>query len=73
MTGNSFQRHINDDDTPGEPKPIYYVIKDMDTPAEAKRIEEARAFIGPELFDALLNPEIQHGEGEANKEGDYIY
>lgn len=66
-------RHINDDDTPGEPKPIYYVIKDMDTPAEAKRIEEARAFIGPELFDALLNPEIQHGEGEANKEGDYIY
>ena len=45
----------------------------MDTPAEAKRIEEARAFIGPELFDALLNPEIQHGEGEANKEGDYIY
>ncbi len=23
--------------------------------------------------DALLNPEIQHGEGEANKEGDYIY
>lgn len=41
---------------PGEPKPIYYVMRDMDTPAEAQRIAEARAFIGAPLFDRLLNP-----------------
>jgi len=41
---------------PGEPKPIYYVMRDMDTPAEKVHIEAARAFIGPELFDYLLNP-----------------
>jgi hypothetical protein len=40
----------------GEPKPIYYVMRDMDTPAEAGRIEAARSFIGPELFDWVLNP-----------------
>lgn len=41
---------------PGEPKPIYYVMRDMDTPAEEQRIQEARAFIGLLLFDRLLNP-----------------
>lgn len=41
---------------PGEPKPIYYVMRDMDTPAETQRVGEARAFIGAPLFDRLLNP-----------------
>ena len=40
----------------GEPKPIYWVLRDMDTPAEAGRIRAARDFIGPELFDRLLDP-----------------
>ena len=41
---------------PGERKPICAAIADMDTPREEKRVEEARAFIGPELFDYILNP-----------------
>ncbi|MHB9034660.1 MAG: DUF5722 domain-containing protein [Anaerolineae bacterium] len=45
----------NGQQVPGEPKPIYYVMRDMDTPAEALRIEAARVFIGPLLFDYLLN------------------
>jgi hypothetical protein len=40
----------------GEPKPIYWAMRDMDTPAEPGRIEAARAFIGPDLFDWVLNP-----------------
>ena len=46
----------NGKQVPGEPKPIYYVMRDMDTPAEEQRVQEARAFIGPMLFDRMLNP-----------------
>jgi hypothetical protein len=46
----------NGKQVPGDPKPIYYVMRDMDTPAEAQRVREAREFIGPLLFDRLLNP-----------------
>jgi hypothetical protein len=41
---------------PGEPKLIYYVVRDMDTPNEAQRVKEAREFIGEELFDSILDP-----------------
>lgn len=65
-------RRLNDDDTPGEPKPIYYVMRDMDTPQEAQRVEEAREFIGKELFDSLLNPVITYGDADRSKESEFM-
>lgn len=46
------------DGSPGEPRPIYYCMKDMGTDREKKRVEEARSFIGGPLFDSILHPEI---------------
>lgn len=54
---------------PGEPKPIYYVVRDMDTPAEKLRIADARTFIGPLLFDELLSPTILRGERDTSNDG----
>jgi len=54
---------------PGEPKPTYYVMRDMDTPAEWQRIQEARAFIGPMLFDRLLNPPKVKAKRDSSKDG----
>ncbi|NLV74946.1 MAG: hypothetical protein GXY52_09765 [Chloroflexi bacterium] len=53
----------------GEPKPIYYVMRDMDTPAETQRVAEARAFIGEELFDALLSPPKVTEDIDRSREG----
>ena len=51
----------------GEPKPIVESIKAMDTPEEEKAVEMARAFIGEELFDLVLNaPEVQGDENREN-------
>lgn len=65
-------RRRNEDDTPGEPKPIYYVIRDMDTPLEESRVEEARQFIGEELFDSLLNPHITYGDADRSQETEFM-
>ena len=46
------------DGSVGEPKLIYYVMKDMGTDQEEKRIQEARSFIGVELYDRICYPEI---------------
>jgi len=54
---------------PGEPKPTYYVMRDMDTPAEWLRVQEARAFIGPMLFDSLLNPPKVTAKRDTSKDG----
>ncbi len=43
---------------PGAYKKVCYAIRDMDTPAQEQWIREARDFIGPERFDALLDPMI---------------
>ena len=43
-------------DKVGEPKPIYEAVRDMDTEREPARTAKARAYIGGELFDYLLNP-----------------
>lgn len=64
-------RRYNEDGTPGEPKPIYYVLKDMDTDKEEERIREARAFIGEELYDQLMNPEIILGVPDRSKESEF--
>ncbi|MCL2159084.1 MAG: DUF5722 domain-containing protein, partial [Oscillospiraceae bacterium] len=40
----------------GEPKPIYEAVRDMETEREPQRIAKARAYIGEEIFDYLLNP-----------------
>lgn len=61
-------RRLNDDDTMGEPKPIYYMMRDMDTDREEDRIRESRAFIGEELYDMILNPAITYGEADKTKE-----
>ncbi len=46
----------------GEAKPIFESVKAMDTPDEAAAVEKARAFIGADLFDLLLNPPVQKAE-----------
>lgn len=52
----------------GEPKPIYASLKAMDTPDEAAAVEKARAFIGPALFDYLLDPPIQYGDRDTSED-----
>lgn len=53
----------------GEPKPIYWVLRDMDTPAEQGRIEAARSFIGPDLFDRMLHPPAVVPELDHSRDG----
>ena len=55
----------------GEKKPIYYAVQDMDTPAEPERVKKARAFIGDELFDYLLNPPILCGDRDTSKDSEF--
>lgn len=43
---------------PGEYKKISYAIKDIGTDAEQKWIDKARAYIGEELYDSLLDPPL---------------
>ena len=64
-------RRRNEDGSIGEPKPIYYVMRDMDTEFEEQRVAEARSFIGEELFDALLNPSITYGEPDNSKASEF--
>ena len=42
----------------GEPKPDYYAFMAMDTEKEAEYVAKARARIGEDLFDYLLDPVI---------------
>lgn len=49
----------------GEPKPIFESLMAMDTPDETAVVEKARAFIGADLFDYLLNPPKIEGMPEA--------
>ena len=44
---------------PGEPKPIYHAFCAIYTPQEQQWIDEARAYIGEELFDGLLHAEVK--------------
>ena len=55
----------------GEPKPVYYAVRDMETAAEPERIAQARAFIGEELFDYLLNPPLEYGDRDSSKDTDF--
>ncbi|MBR4941970.1 MAG: hypothetical protein IKZ19_08235 [Clostridia bacterium] len=50
----------------GEPKPILESFLAMDTPDEPAAVAKARAFIGEELFDLVLNP--PEVTGDLNKE-----
>ncbi|MBR3929645.1 MAG: hypothetical protein IKJ65_11665 [Clostridia bacterium] len=55
----------------GEKKPIWYAVYDMDTEREEARIQKARAFIGEELFDYLLNPPIEMGDRDTSKDNEF--
>lgn len=55
-------------DHKGEPKPIFESVKAMDTPDEPAVVEKARAFIGEDLFDYLLNPPILYGERDKSQD-----
>ena len=44
--------------TPGDYKKICYAIRDMSTDAWQTWIDEARAYIGAELYDSLLTPSL---------------
>ena len=46
----------------GEPKPIFESFLAMDTPDEPAVVEKARAFIGEEMFDLVLNPTVFCGD-----------
>ncbi len=47
---------------PGAYKKISYAIRDLGTEKEQRWIEEARAYIGEELFDSLLNPVLPEAD-----------
>lgn len=51
-------RKADEDGSPGDPRPIYYCMKDMGTDQESRCVEEARNFIGGPLFDSILHPKI---------------
>ena len=55
----------------GEKKPVYFAVRDMDTPQEAERVAQARAFIGEELFDYLLHPPIEYGDRDASRDNEF--
>ncbi len=48
---------------PGAYKKITHAIRAMDTEEEGKWVAEARAYIGGELFDSLLNPRLLPSDG----------
>lgn len=50
----------------GEPKPIFESFLAMDTEREAEAVSKARAFIGPELFDYLLDPPLLLGDRDTS-------
>ena len=50
----------------GERKPIYYAVLDMETEREQERIAKARAYIGEEIFDYLLDPPEIAGDVKAD-------
>lgn len=52
----------------GEPKPIFESFMAMDTENEPAAVEKARAFIGEELFDYLLNPPILCAERDTSED-----
>ena len=47
---------------PGDYKKISYAIRDLGTEKEQKWIAEARAYIGEDLFDSLLNPALPEAD-----------
>lgn len=51
-------RERNEDGTPGRKKPIYEVMRDMGTPQEKERVDWAKEFIGKQLYEQLINPEV---------------
>ena len=54
-------RRRNDDGSIGEAKPIFDTIVDLNNENREKRIGQSRDFIGHDLFDSLLNPEVVYG------------
>lgn len=57
---------------PGAYKKISYAIMDMGTDAEARWIDEARAYIGEELFDSLLDPTLPPRDGYFDEIADIV-
>lgn len=43
------------DDEPGEPKPVYEAFKGIDGPDSARICKEARTYIGSDIWDDVLN------------------
>lgn len=58
-------RRRNPDGSVGEPRPIYYCMRDMGTEREGEWIQKARSFIGDELYERLLHPVIYAGERQS--------
>lgn len=52
----------------GEPKPIFASFAAIGTPDEADAVRAAREFIGPELFDYLLDPPLILGERDISED-----
>ena len=52
----------------GEPKPIYQSFLAMDGPDEAEAVAKARAVIGDELFDYLLDPPLEYGDRDTSQD-----
>ena len=55
----------------GEKKPIYASVAAMDTEKEPEAVRKARAFIGEDLFDYLLDPPLVHGDRDASGDNEF--
>ena len=55
----------------GEPKPIWYAFRDVDGPEGERVCAEARAFIGEEIWDRLLNPTLIHGDADRSRDNEF--
>jgi len=55
----------------GAPKPIFESFAAMETPREAEAVRKARAFIGGELFDFLLDPPLLRGERDTSRDNEF--
>ena len=63
-------RERKENSKPGRKRPIYKAIKAMGTREEAKYVAWARKFIGKQLFDELLSPEVVK-EVDHSKESEF--
>lgn len=65
------RRSSDDPDVLGEAKPAWYAFRDMGTEREAAAIEKAKAIIGEQVWNQILNPQVLAGIRDTTKENEF--